>query len=101
MLDGIEDGLARILLMPPCSHQLLIFVDSNLRCRGVERIDHAGLVCEHADTLFLETLLKSLEEKHSQLARTENSYNEAFDLMQQIKKVKKQLEELRKKIVVK
>jgi len=101
MLDNIEDGIARILLMPPCNHQLLIFVDGNLRCRGVERIDHSGLVCEHADTIFLETHLKSLEEKHSQLARSENSYNEAFDLMQQIKKVKKQLEALKNKIVVK
>ncbi len=101
MLDNIEDGIARVLLMPPCSHQLLVFVDGNLRCRGIERIDHSGLVCEHADTVFLETHLKSLEEKHTQLARTENSYNEAFELMQQIKKVKKELSELKNKIVVK
>ncbi|MBN2152613.1 MAG: hypothetical protein JW839_14260 [Candidatus Lokiarchaeota archaeon] len=101
MLANVDDGIARVLLMPPCNHQLLVFVDNNLRSRGIERIDHAGLVCEHADTVFLENHLKSLEEKHVQLARSENSYNEAFDLMQQIKKIKKELNALRNKIVVK
>lgn len=101
MLEDIEDGIARVLLVPPCSHQLLVFVDSNLRSRGIERIDHSGIVCEHADTVFLENQLKALEEKHAQMARSENTYNEAFDLMQQVKKIKKELDGLRNKIVVK
>jgi hypothetical protein len=101
MLVNVEDGIARVLLMPPCSHQLLVFVDSNLRSRGIERIDHAGVVCEHADTVFLENHLKALEEKHAQLARSENSYNEAFELMQQVKKVKKELDQVKNRIVVK
>ncbi|NMC03873.1 MAG: hypothetical protein GYA24_01615 [Candidatus Lokiarchaeota archaeon] len=101
MLDNIEDGIARVLLVPPCNHQMLVFVDSNLRTRAIERIDHTGLVCEHADTMFLENHLKTLEEKHAQLARSENSYNEAFEIMQQIKKVKKELDVLKNKIVIK
>ncbi len=101
MLENVDDGIARILLTPPCNHQLLVFVDGNLRSRGIERIDHTGLVCEHADTVFLENHLKALEEKHAQMARLENGYNEAFDLMQQVKKIKKELDQLKNKIVVK
>ncbi len=101
MLANVDDGIARVLLTPPCNHQLLVFVDGNLRSRGIERIDHTGLVCEHADTVFLENHLKALEEKHAQMARSENGYNDAFDLMQQIKKVKKELDQLKNKIVVK
>jgi len=95
--EGVEDGIARVLLAPPCGHKLVIFVDGNLRARGIERIDHDGLICEHADTVFLENHIKALEEKHHALAKTENGYNEAFELMQQIKKAKKELEILRNK----
>ncbi|MBN2152617.1 MAG: hypothetical protein JW839_14280 [Candidatus Lokiarchaeota archaeon] len=99
--EGVEDGIARILLTPPCGHKFVIFVDGNLRARGIERVDHDGLVCEHADTAFLEGHIKALEERHHLLARTENCYNEAFELMQQIKKAKKELEALKNRIVVK
>jgi hypothetical protein len=99
--DGVEDGIARVLMTPPCGHKFVVFVDGNLRARSVERVDHEGIVCEHADTTFLENHIKELEEKHHVLARTENCYNEAFELMQQIKKDKKELEALRNKIVVK
>jgi hypothetical protein len=101
MLDNVEDGIARVLLTPPCGHKLLVFVDGNLRPRGIERIDRDGVVCEHADTTFLDMHVKQLEEKHALLARSENSYNEAFDMMQQIKRAKKELDTLRNKIVVK
>ncbi len=99
--EGVEGGIARVLLAPPCGHKFVIFVDGNLRARGIERIDHEGLVCEHADTVFLEGHIKALEEKHHVLARAENGYNEAFELMQQIKKAKKELDALKNKIVVK
>jgi hypothetical protein len=101
IIDGVADGIARVLMTPPCGHKFVIFVDGNLRARGIERVDHEGLVCEHADTMFLENHIRALEEKHHLLARTENGYNEAFDLMQQIKKAKKELDALKNKIVVK
>ncbi len=99
--DGVEDGIARVLMTPPCGHKFVVFVDGNLRARGIERVDHEGVICEHADTTFLECQIKAMEEKHQELARTENSYNEAFELMQQIKKAKKELDVLKNKIVVK
>ncbi|MEX2726719.1 MAG: hypothetical protein Q6353_005675 [Candidatus Sigynarchaeum springense] len=101
IIEGVEDGIARVLLTPPCGHKFVIFVDGNLRARGIERVDHEGLTCEHADTVFLENLIKDLEEKHKALAKIENSYNEAFELLQQIKNAKKELEMLKTKIVVK
>ncbi|NMC03874.1 MAG: hypothetical protein GYA24_01620 [Candidatus Lokiarchaeota archaeon] len=101
IVDGVADGIARVLMTPPCGHKFVIFVDCNLRARAIERVDHEGVVCEHADTIFLENHIRALEEKHHQLARAENSYNEAFELMQQIKKAKKELEALKSKIVVK
>ena len=100
VFENVEDGLARVLLTPPCNHKFLVFVDNNLRTRSIERIDHEGLVCEHADTAFLEKHIKQLEEQHSKLAN-EKEYNEAFELMQQIKSAKKELESLKNKIVVK
>ena len=100
VFENVDDGIARLLVMPPCNHKFLVFVDSNLRTRGVERIDHEGVVCEHADTEFLEKHIKQLEDQHSKLAR-DKEYNEAFDLMQQIKSAKKELASLKNKIVVK
>jgi hypothetical protein len=100
VFEQVEDGIARVLVTPPCSHKFLVFVDSNLRTRGVERIDHDGLVCEHADTEFLEKHIKQLEDQHSQLAK-DKDYNEAFEIMQQIKSAKKELDALKNKIVVK
>lgn len=100
VIENVEDGLARLLVTPPCNHKFLVFVDSNLRTRGVERIDHEGLVCEHADTAFLEKHIKLLEEQHAKLAK-DKDYNEAFEIMQQIKSAKKELDSLKNKIVVK
>jgi len=100
VIEKVTDGMARILVKGPCEHKFLVFVDSNLRVRSIERIDHEGVVCEHADTEFLERHIKQLEERHAQMAK-DKEYNEAFELMQQIKSAKKELEALKNKIVVK
>ncbi len=101
IIAGVKDGIARVLVTPPCGHKFVVFVDGNPRARGIERIDHEGVVCEHADTTFLEYHVKALEAKHQLLAKANNGYNEAFDLLQQIKKAKKELVMLKSKIVVK
>jgi hypothetical protein len=100
ILEGIADGLARVLMTPPCGHKFIVFVENNLRARSIERVDRDGVVCEHADTEFLEKHIKQLEEHHAQLAR-DKEYNEAFELMQQIKSAKKELVTLKNKIVIK
>lgn len=94
VFENVGDGLARVLVTPPCNHKFLVFVDNNLRIRGIERIDHEGSACEHADTTFLENHIKQLEEQHTKLARSKE-YNIAFELMKQIKSAKKELEILK------
>lgn len=100
LFNNVEDGIARVLVTGPCNHKFLVFVDSNFRTRSVERVDHEGSVCEHADTAFLEKHIKQLEDHHSKLSK-EKDYNEAFEVMQQIKSAKKELEALKNKFVVK
>ena len=93
IFESLHDGIARVLVTPPCSHKFLVFVDSNLQARNVERIDVEGAECKHADTTYLELRIKQLEEHHAKLARNKE-YSEAFEVMHQIKTAKKELETL-------
>jgi hypothetical protein len=99
IINNLGDGIARVLMSPPCGHKFIVFVDGNLRSRGVERVDHEGVKCEFADASFLEGTLAVLEEKHATLLRSINGYNEAFETMQQIKATKKEIAALRQKVV--
>ena len=99
LVEGVKDGMTRVLLNPTCGHKFLVFIDNNLRVRATERVDHEAKISEVADVEFLQQHLKELQEEHKQASGS--NYNEAFELMKKIKKVKKQIASLKNNLVVK
>ena len=87
LLDEDDDGIGVVLIEPPCTHKFIVFVDKNLKVRGYEKIEYEGITVEHADSAFIADHIKELEKQHELALR--HNYNEAFELMKEIKKQKR------------
>ncbi|MHA1794332.1 MAG: hypothetical protein ACTSVI_16975 [Promethearchaeota archaeon] len=93
-----EENLVRILINAPCHHKFLAFIDVDGRVRATEKIDFESTVEDTVDSNAIKEHIKELEKVHKELI--ESNYNEAFAILEQIKKLKRSYDLAEKKIVV-
>lgn len=99
LVKAIDDGVARILMTAPCKHKFLAFIDNKGGFRGCERVDYEGTSIEIADAEFIKKHIAELEAKHKEIL--DSNYNEAFELMKEINKLKQDLAKFGQGIEVK
>lgn len=97
--EKMSDGVMRVLVKPDCNHKFIAFIDKNLNVRGYEKVDVEATNVETADANFMKKTIKELEKKHAEAS--DSNYNEAFEIMKEIRKLKEDYKNLHKRIIVK
>ena len=97
--ERMSDGVMRVLVQPDCGHKFIAFIDKGLNVRGYEKVDLVAKNVETADANFMKQALKDLEKRHAEAS--DSNYNEAFEIMKQIRKLKEDYKNLHKRIIVK
>ncbi|MFX0103234.1 MAG: hypothetical protein ACFFCS_26955 [Candidatus Hodarchaeota archaeon] len=98
LVMNLDDGVARILIAAPCGHKFLAFIDGKGNLRGCERVDFEGVTIEIADADYIRKHIAELEAKHEEAS--DSNYNEAFELMKEINKLKQDLKKFGKGIEI-
>ncbi|MFX0103235.1 MAG: hypothetical protein ACFFCS_26960 [Candidatus Hodarchaeota archaeon] len=99
LVKKMRDGLIRVLIQPDCNHKFIAFVDKGLNVRGYEKIDIEANNVQTADANFMKKAIKELERRHDEAK--DSNYNEAFEIMKQLRKLKEDYKNLHKKIIIK